>query len=339
MRYRRILIWEVNWIGDVLFSTPFIRAIRERFPDAHIACIVAPRCKEILELNPNINEVILYDEKIVHRGMLKKWQLMRELKTKKFDVVFLLHRSLTRTLISLLSGISKRIGYSYEKRNFLLTHKVKSPIIAQHRIEYFLGMARKIGADTPYGGLEFYMSEGDISYVDDFLKRSKIKEQDRIVAVNPGGNWDPKRWPVEKYAELCKGLVKRFGVKIIITGSEKDVDLYLHMQDIMDEKVISMCGKTTLRQVGALFKRCDLVISGDSGPLHIALALGRRAIALFGPTSPAITGPYGDGNYMVLQKDIGCKIPCYEVQCKERHCMNAITVNEVLSQAERILGK
>jgi len=337
MRYKRILIWEVNWIGDVLFSMPFIKALRETFPEAHIACIAEPRCKEILEVNPSINEVILYDGKTVQKGILKKLQLIALLRKKKFDVVFLLHRSLTRTLICFLSGVKQRIGYSYRKRDFLLTHKLKAPLTAQHRIERFVGLARKIGADTRYAGLEFYMTDKDTAYIEQFLRNNGVTKKDRLVAINPGGNWNPKRWIVAKYAELADILIKKLGVKVIVTGAEKDVDLYLAIQEIMDEKLLSACGKTTLRQLGALFQKCDLVISGDSGPLHIALALKKKAIALFGPTSPSVTGPYGDGDYVVLQKDLGCEIPCYNVKCNTQRCMDAIKVDELVLQVERML--
>ena len=321
----------------MLFSTPFIRAIRNTFPEAYIACVTVPNCKELLEANSNINEIFVYDTKTLHKGMLKKWELILELRRRKFDVAFLLHRSLTRTAMCFLSGIKQRIGYSYKKRNFLLTHKVKSPLTAQHRIEYFLGLARKIGADMGDTALDFFTTKEDETYMDKLFKNNKIQKDDKLIAINPGGNWEPKRWPVTKYAELCDELIEKFGIKIIITGAPKDLGLYLRIQEKVESKLIAACGKTTLRQLGALFKRCDIVISGDSGPLHIALAVKKKVIALFGPTSPAITGPYGDGEYVVLQKDIDCKIPCYNVSCESKKCMNAVLVSEVVEQVGRML--
>lgn len=339
MSYKKILIWQVNWIGDVLFTTPFIRAVRERFPDSHIACITTPQCKEILEVNPHINEVMVYDEKTIHRGFSDKVQLIYELRQKKFDLVFLLHRSLTRAIICLLSNIRQRVGYSYWKRDFLLTNKLKGDYNAQHRIEYYLSLARKAGSDTTYTGLEFFVTDKDRAFVDKFLKENKISSSDKIVAINPGGNWDLKRWPIANYADLCGRLVKDLGVKVIITGGEKDVDLFLKIQDVIDNKLVSFCGKSTIRQLGALFDRCDVIVSGDSGPLHIALALNKNVVALFGPTAPDITGPYGEGKYVVIQKSVGCKIPCFNVECKTNKCMKAIMPLEVFEAVKGELGR
>jgi len=339
MRYKRILIWEVNWIGDVLFSTPFIKAIRDKFPKAHIAVITVPRCKEILDVNPNVDEVLVYDEKNIHRNIIDKWRIIHKLRLRHFDVVFLLHRSLTRTIITYLSGIKQRIGYSYRKRDIFLTHRIKNPIASQHRIEYFLGLARKVGADVAFKGLEFYSTKEDISKMEQFLTMHKVKNGDKVIAVNPGGNWNSKRWPVKKFAGLCDRMIKELGVKVIVTGAEKDVDIYLEIQDMMDEKLISACGKTTLRQLGALFSKCDIVISADSGPMHVALAVGAKVISLFGPTSPAITGPYGNGEYVVIQKDVGCRIPCYNLKCMDLRCMDSIEVDDVIQEAKRMARK
>ncbi|MFH1791406.1 MAG: lipopolysaccharide heptosyltransferase II [Candidatus Omnitrophota bacterium] len=339
MRYKKILIWEVNWIGDVLFTTPFIKAVRDRYPDARIVCIVAPRAKELLETNPHINEIIEYDEKTVHKGLVRKLALVGRLRREKFDIVFLLHRSMTRALICLLGGVKRRVGYSYKKRNFLLTHRVREAVASQHRIEYFLGMARKAGADEPYSRLELYLTPEDVKYADGFFKKNKLTGGDTVIAVNPGGNWDPKRWPPEKYAELCDLLIQRLKARVVVTGAEKDIDLYLKIQELMKEKMISLCGSTTLRQMAAVFKKCSVVLSGDSGPLHIALAMRSKAVALFGPTSPSITGPYGDGDYVVLQHDIGCKVPCYNSRCRRNNCMRAINSDEVFSQVRRMLNK
>ena len=123
------------------------------------------------------------------------------------------------------------------------------------------------------------------------------------------------------------------------TGFPNFVTIYLTIQDMMHEKAVSFCGKTTLRQVGALMDRAELVITADTGPLHIALALKKKTIALFGPTSPAITGPYGDGDYVVIQKDVDCDIPCYKKSCGSYKCMENITVRDVLDSARHLTGK
>ncbi len=334
-----MLIWEQNWLGDVLFSTPFIKAIRKKFKDAYIAVIIDPSCKEILEGNSQIDDLILYDEKNKHRGIIGRIKLIVQLKKKSFDTAFLLHRSLSRAIITEIAGIQRRIGYFYKKRNFILTDIVDLPEIPLHRIEYFLDIARYLGCDISDKNLEFFISESDRSYINEILRQNSIKEKDPFVVINPGANWEPKRWPEENFAELSDRLSNIYNVKIIISGAEKDIAKALRIQGKAFNKLIILCGKTTLKQLGALFEKAKLVISGDSGPLHIALAVRSRAgvIALFGPTSPELTGPYASGNYRIIQKDVGCEVPCYDVACSDNRCMKAISVRDVMEKVRAFI--
>ena len=142
---KRILIINVNWLGDTIFVTPFIKALREAFPDSYIAILTHPRCREILDSNPRINEIILYDEKGQDRHLLAKFSLISRLRLKKFDSAFILRKSLTRTMLLFLSGISERIGYNNRRSGFLLTKKAPLPNKALHKVEYFLDLARAAG--------------------------------------------------------------------------------------------------------------------------------------------------------------------------------------------------
>lgn len=334
MAYKRILIWEQNWLGDVLFSTPFIKALRKKFKDAYISVIIDPSCKEMLEGNPEIDDLILYDEKNRHQAIMGKIKLIVQLRKKNFDAAFLLHRSLSRVIITGIAGIPRRIGYFYKKRNFILTDVVDLPEAPLHKIEYFLGIARYLGCDISDKNLEFFISESDRSYIGEILRQNAIKKEDPFVVINPGANWGPKTWPEENFAELSDRLSKTYNLKIVISGAEKDIEKALRIQGKALNKLIILCGKTTLKQLGALFEKSKLVISGDSGPLHIALAVRSKpkVIALFGPTSPELTGPYGSGNYRIIQKDVGCEVPCYDVACSDNRCMKAISVGDVMEK-------
>lgn len=336
MAFERILIWEQNWLGDVLFSTPFIKAVRKKCENAYIAVMLNYSCKEILEGNPRINEIILYDEKTKHRGLKGEIKLIRRLKKESFDTVFLLHRSLSRALIAYFAGIRNRIGYFYIKRNFILTDIVDAPRKPLHKIEYFLKMAGYIGADISDKNLEFFINDTDREYIENLIKRNEIEKSGPIIAINPGGNWPPKRWPEENFAKLADILIKKYKVRIMITGSENDISRALRIQELAHNKLFISCGKTTLKQLGALYEKAKIVISGDSGPLHIARAVGADVIALFGPTSPELTGPYGEGSYSVIQKDVGCRTPCYNAECSDNKCMKAISVEDVLEAVKKI---
>lgn len=340
MEAKRILIVNVNWLGDVLFSTPFIRALRSNFPHAYIACMVVPRCREALEGNPHINEIIVYDEKGMHAGLFGKIKFIRRLRGYNFDAVFLLHRSFTRTLLVYLAGIPRRIGYYTAKRALLLTEKPKLAKTAMHRAKFYLGLIEAIGLKADDNGCEFFISGQDESWADGFLKASGIKEGQRIIIFNPGGNWPPKRWPAANFGLLADKIAEHFGsmVKILISGSEKDLELAQRISQIYKD-AITACGKATLKQSAALFKKADLVISSDSGPLHIAVSVGANVIAFFGPTSPLVTGPYKatGKKVVILHKDVGCRVPCYDAGCVDYKCMSAITPQEVFEAVKKVL--
>jgi len=327
---KNILVIELNWLGDVLFSTPFIYAIRRRFKDSYIACLVDPGAGEILEGNPDINEIITYDEKGIHRGLIGKIKLIMLLRKKHFDLAFILHRSFTKALIAFLSRIKERVGYTTKNRGFLLTHPVEIPEEALHKVEYFLKIADSMNCDISSKNYKFVTGSRDKKYIEDILRKDGVREGDFLVVVNPGGNWLPKQWSEDNFAKVSDELIEKYNVKLVISGAQKDIKKALRIKDKMKNEPIILAGKTSLKELGALLERSDLVISGDSGPMHIAIAKGKKVIALFGPTSPFLTGPYGEGTYRVIQKDIGCEVPCYDLTCSDYKCMNAITPKDVL---------
>lgn len=339
-RNPKIVIFNVNWLGDVLFSTPAIRLIRQSYRDAFISCIIPPRCREVLEGNPNLDEIIIYDDKGKHKGIFGKLKLIAELRRSKFDKGFLFHRSFTRALILFLAGVSERIGYANKKRDLLLTAKFRAPDIAKvHRADYYLGVVKAYLGLPPKSGLklDFFISQKDISRLDCLLKENGIKESDIIVVLNPGGNWPQKRWPKENFASLAKKLVENYNMRVIISGADKDIALGEEIAALSKVEIYNFCGKLTLKEAAALAKIAKVFISGDSGPLHIAYAVGAKVIGLYGPTSIVITGPYQAGNASVIQKDVGCDVPCYEEGCEELRCMKAITVEEVLKEVSSVM--
>jgi lipopolysaccharide heptosyltransferase II len=331
---KRILIFNVNWLGDVLFSTAAIRYIRRNFPGSYIACIVPSRCYQILKDNPHLDEIIIFDEKDRHKGIMPKLDFVRLLRSKNFNTAFLLHRSFSRALICRLARIPERVGYYTRKRAFLLTKKIiPPPKDTLHRIDYYLRLIEKAGLRVEDRYTEFFFRQEDEETVSEFLKKNSIGATDFLVGMNPAGNWLPKRWIPEYWARLADKLIAELGAKVVITGSNADSALVKKIQGFMQAKAVIACGLFNLKQLGALCKKLDIFISADTGPLHIANAVGaKKIIALFGPTDPAITGPYPLKNATILRKDTGCKIPCYVVDCKDRRCMAAITPEDVFRE-------
>jgi heptosyltransferase-2/heptosyltransferase-3 len=331
---KRILIFNVNWLGDILFSTATIRNIRRNFSNSFIACIIPTRGYQILKGNPYLDEIIIFDEREKQSSIFAKIRFIQILKRKNFDTVFLLHRSFSRALICWLAGIAQRIGYYTKKRGLLLTQKILPPAKdSLHRIDYYLNIIQETGIKVEDRYLDFFIADKDLKFVEDFLNKELITPDDFLVGINPAGNWLPKRWPKEYWVSFSDRLIRDFGAKVIVTGGPADITLAFEIKKLMQEKPIIACGIFNLKQFGALCKRLNLFITGDTGPLHIANTMNtKKIIALFGPTSPEITGPYPLKNVIILKKDIGCKIPCYVVNCRDNRCMKAIMPEEVIEK-------
>ena len=324
-----------------MFSSAAIRNIRRNYPDGYVACIIPSRCYAMLKDNPYLDEVIIFDEKDRHKGMLSKLNFISLLKVKKFDAVFLLHRSFSRALICRLAGIPERIGHYTKKRSFLLTKKIIPPKKdSLHRIDYYLDLIENAGLRIEDRYPDFFFTPLDGKHVDDFLSKNSVDKGDFIAVINPGGNWLLKRWPVDYWAQLADKLINQMGLKVIITGSVSDLKLAGQIKEKMKEAPLIACGILNIKQLGVLAKRADLFITADTGPLHIANAVGcKNIIAIFGPTSKEVTGPYPSTNVVVLQKDVGCPIPCYKVNCKDSRCMKAVSPGDVLAEVKKLLLK
>jgi len=335
----RILIVEVNWLGDVLFTTPFIHSVRTANPDSYIACLVHPRCREMLEGNADIDEIIDYDEERAHKNPIGKLKLILKLRGKKFDTAFILHRSFTKAALAYLSGARNRIGYATKHRKAFLTRVVEESEDLIHKVEYFLNIARAYGIAQISRSYRFFVSAADREHVKKYLAENSIEPDSKVVALCPGGNWGPKRWGAENFARLADLISARTGAAIVITGGAKEKALGSSIKGMMKTPALVSCGDTSLKQLGALFERASLVVANDTGSMHIAVSVGAPVIALFGPTDPAITGPYGEGSYRVIARQESCDVPCYDLLCNDNRCMAAISVDDVLVACDEMFGK
>jgi len=335
---RRILVFNVNWLGDVIFTTPIFKALKKHDPQSHVACLCVPRVREICECALYLDEVIVYDDKGRHRGLWGKVMLITELHRRKFDCVYILHRSWTRALLMFLAGIPRRVGYDTKGRGWLLTRRIALPEPGRHRSDDYLHVLEADGVPVEDRRCELRVDPGADGEIQKILKAEGVGDHDFPVVVHVGANWDLKRWPKEYFAELIRRLKRDLAVRAIIPGASRDRALAEAIADESGVHPVVLTGKTNLKQLMALMNRAKIVISADSGPMHIAHSVGAIVIALFGPTRPEITGPRGKGQGVVLQKDIVCnQDPCYNLTCPDNRCMSAITVGEVLAAAKTLM--
>ncbi len=329
---KKILVVNVNWLGDVVFSSPVFRALKVAYPEAQVSCLAVPRVKSVLESIPDVDEVIVYDEKGQHNLPWAKLKMAGDLRRKKFDAVFLLHGSMSRALLTFLAGIPIRVGYATKRRGIFLTHKVKAPEKPIHRSDHYLRVIESFGVEVKDRSTVLTVLPEAENEMGDILLQRGIFSKDHLIVIHPGGNWDLKRWPKENFVVLINRLVRERQAKVVIIGAGGEVNLAQEITSAVEGFTINLAGATNLKQLLALFKRAQLVISADSGPLHLANSVGANVFAIFGPTRPELTGPRGCGPATILQHDVGCnKQSCYYQECPDNICMKAVTVEEVLS--------
>jgi heptosyltransferase-2 len=344
----KILIRGVNWIGDAVITTPSVRAIRRAYPDAHISLLVKPWVADIFKENPDINEIILYDEGFM--GIKGKLRLANKLRRQQFDIAILLQNAFDAALLAWLAKIPERIGYSRDGRGFLLTKAipVKKDIASQHQVYYYLNLLKSIGIETIETQPCIYLTDEERQWARNFLNSKLITHNSRLlIGINPGATYgSAKRWMPERFAELIFRIINELDGRVIIFGNKSEneiADEILQGLKTQNSKlkthILNMVGKTNLRELAALTAECNAFITNDSGPMHMASALFVPVVAIFGSTNKASTGPFGEG-HKIITNNLPCS-PCMKRKCPEGHlkCMTEITADNVFAALQEVLPK
>jgi lipopolysaccharide heptosyltransferase II len=352
-------------VGDLLFTTPTVRAFRKALPSAHLAYLVGNWSQDVALCNPHLNEVILFDKPFQGENKLvlakRSLQTILEIRKKQFDAAVIFHRSASAFSFAALGGIKKRIGFDSPRWRFLCTTKV-SYDSQLHEVDRYLGLAEAVG--IPAAGIETEMipTKEAQEYADLCLRSERLLEAEFLVAMQPGGGENPgskmaiKRWDWKRYGLLADRMAAEFGAKIVLVGGKSDAEIHQKIISHSNSKCkpIDLSGRTTFAQVAAIAQRCQLFVGNDSGPLHIAAAAGTPTISLFGPSDPRLVAPRGE-KHRYLWFQIPCA-PCYKpqtvargysskhaiIECtnpKYMECMELIEVEQVMAMARQILSR
>ena len=339
--YRRILVSRLDRIGDVLLSTPVFKAIKEAYPGSYVACMVRPYANDIVNGNPYIDKVILYDKDGAHKSFFPTLKFALNLKNEKFDLSINLHPTNRSNLIPFLAGVPKRVGWD-KKLGFLLTCKLKhdKQMGTKHELEYTLDVIRSLGIEPKDKRTFIPGRKENYEKVKDVLRAAGLSENDLIIAIHPGASCPSKRWSADRFAELADQLATSLRAKVVIIAGPVDVEIGNKVANLMKSKSLNLSGKTSIADLAALFKMCRLFVSNDSGPVHIASAVGTPVISIFGRNEPGLGpkrwGPVGRGD-VFLQKDVGCAI-CFAHNCKlDFRCLKDLQVQEVFDAAKEML--
>ena len=336
---KRMLVYGANWVGDALMTTPALSCIRKALPGASISVLTVPWVEGAYRGHAYLDQTILYERSGKHRGTAGKRRLIRELRLLSFDMVLLFPNSFESALLGFWAGIPVRAGYASDGRGALLTHGIKRDkrIIERHQVAYYLGLPQSLGWRDGERKLSLPISRQDEEKARQLLASNGWREGRPLVAFAPGASYGPaKKWDSSRYAKVADGLIGDHSAQVAIIGSQKDHREAEDMISKMRGEAWDFTGGTTLGQLAALLVHSSLLITNDSGAMHVAAATQTPILALFGPTDPAKTSPYGV-RYRILRGAVPCS-PCLLRECPTDHrCMRGIEVNEVLDAASAFL--
>ncbi len=357
MSVNKILVINTFGIGDVLFSTPLLKAIKRRYQSLSITYICNKRTEGILKSNPNISNIYIF-EKDDYRQLwgesrlkcLKKiYVFIGMLKRDKYDVVIDMSLGYLFSLILyLFVRIPIRIGFNYRDRGRFLTHKLDiEGFNSKHVIEYYLELGKFLSLEAADKEMELVVAKEYAVWADRYLNEHGIGGGDKLCAIIPGcgASWGTdasyRRWSPWKFAAVADRISECYKYKVLIFGDKREIDICKAVKSEMKRDALETCGETSLAQFAALLNKCDLVVTNDGGPLHMAVALKRKTVSIFGPVDEKIYGPYPPSpRHLIVTAIAPCR-PCYKNfkhgKCKDVDCLKDIGVDRVITAAETLI--
>ncbi len=338
-----ILIVKLSAIGDVIHTLPSLVALRYCYPQAHITWVVEEAASDLLMDHPMLDRVLVSRRKRwirdlkegPNRGAALREILhfLRTLRDRPYDLVIDFHGLLKSAIFVLLSGGKRKLGYDslQEGSGFFLNEKIPEDM-TKHAVDRYLDFPRHLGCEISKPEFPIGLQEAHFRSVQALLSEKNIDSSRGYVAVSPVAYWETKLWDEAKFAALCDLIVTDLDLPVVFTGESREGTI-ARIRSLMQAPSISVAGGTSLRELAVLYKKASLLLTTDSGPMHLAAAVGTPVVALFGPTSPERTGPYGSG-HTIIRRGLPCS-PCFRKTCETVECMKIITVDEAL-QAVRI---
>jgi len=344
---RRILIYRIGQIGDTICAIPAMIAIREYFPKAHITLLTSPvgrdmpGAKELLQGADFLDEMIVYyhDEIESWRGVMN---LVKKLRRGRYDLFVELpnnlgtfRRFLRDILFAKAIGCSYALGFRINTLCIFLKAQAKY-LRFKGEVERLLDVLNDEG--IPNSGVSFRLpiKPEDRKFVDRLFEEYGVKESELCIAINPGAKRPSNRWPKERFAEVGKALRERYGARIWITGGPADVELAKWIAEKIGDSAIPVAGKTSLLQSAELLRRCEFLVTNDTGTTHLAEAVGTPVVAIFSARDfPNKWYPYGE-NHIVIRKAVECEV-CYKEECERLSCLKSISVEEVLEACDKAI--
>lgn len=330
-----------NWIGDLVMATPILTDIRQAFPHAHITSMsLSPIC-DLLREDRDIDELFCFSKASRFGRRCEKRDIIEKLRRGKYDLGILLTHSFSSAWWFWRGKVEHRIGYRGNCRSLLLTKALSLPpqVHQQHLVETYKGLLKPLGISTSNTVPRLFFSDAEIQQARQLLHQLGIRPEHRLVGINPGAAYgSAKCWLPERFRQVTERLLQNEEVRILYFGDQTSMSLTKEICKGLPSSVVNLAGLTSLRELGSLIKLCHVLLTNDSGPMHIAAAIGTPVIALFGSTNEVITGPYKTAFSRVIRKPVSCS-PCYKRVCPiDFRCMKRIESDEVYETLIEILN-
>ncbi len=358
---QRILIVNPFGIGDILFTTPVIRALRRAFPKSWIGYLCNRRTERILRNNPHLNELFIYekDEMIQvwrdspGRGLHVLAEFLHRIHQARIDLAVDLSLGERYGMILQIIGVPKRIGFNFRNRGRFLTERLSIDGYQDyHVVEYYRKLLRFIGVELLDPSTELHVSDEDKQWAEAQLRQRNLASHRPLVGIVPAGglSWGGgaffRRWHCEGFAAVADALVEQYNAAVILFGETPDCSTCATVSRLMHHPAVDLSGQTTLDQFVSLLGRLNLVICNDGGPLHLAVSQGVKTVSIFGPVDPQVYGPFStrpSSHRVVFREDLPCR-PCYHrfklPPCPyERACLTTISPEEVLQACSPLLSE
>lgn len=368
--FLRILLIKPSALGDVIHTIPVLEKLRRRYPRARIDWLLTPENAELVRHHPGLSHAVIFDRHklgALARPMDATFGLVRllaRLRRAHYDLVIDLHGQLRSAFFALATGASVRIGFDKpipfartKSEHFVLqnrpqrgwrgarenswiayTHHIPIPTLDVHAVDRYLWLGRLLGFDAAKPEMGIFLSSESEAKAQNLLAAANFS---KFTVLVPGTVWETKHWPAERFAEVGRALKRERGLDIIIVGTPREKARCVKVAQLCPG-ALDLCGKTTPTDLAALIQRAEICVTNDSGSMHLAIALQRPVVSLFGPTNPVHIGPYGHPESVIRIDHLACS-PCnYRrlSQCPHEHsCMQQLTASMVVTRIERLLGR
>lgn len=334
---KNILLIRLSSLGDIVLTSPAVRAVRQHYPDAHIAMLVGKQSADLVTENPRLDEVIQFDRNAEDKSTGEMWRIIRLLRERRFDLAIDFQRKFRTSLLAYLSGARCRVG-CHAPKGLLCT--VRAPDREnKHAIDRYFDLLHAVGIPASDRTLELFISEADRAFAREALEANGASLRHRLkVGLFPGAGWKLREWMPERFAAIGDLIVKRFDGQVLIFGGPAEKGLVSQVAGLMSAPPVTFAGGLRIRQFAALVEQCDLFISNDTGPMHVAAAMQTPTIALFGPGNHIRFQPIAPIHTTIRHHVPCCPCKQFTDKCKNNICMKLITVDEVWEEVCRRLG-